>query len=309
MKILKPKFWNSKKNLFSILLWPFSILFYLVTILRKSFTSSTKFKTPIICIGNIHVGGTGKNPVSIEIFNILKTLKKNPAIIRKFYINHEDEHLMIKDKTNSLILGNNRIQAIRKAEKENFQVLVLDDGFQDHTIHKDLNIICFHGNQMVGNEFLFPAGPLRDSLDSLKRSQILIINGNRNKDFEKKIFNISKNIKIFYSKYVPKNIDQFKNKNIFAFAGIGNPNNFFDLLSKYGFNIRKKIALPDHHALSEKELNKIINKSIKNNLEIITTEKDYFRYKDYGLSEIKCIKLNLEIFEKDKLINEIRKYI
>ena len=95
---------------------------------------------------------------------------------------------------------------------------------------------------------------------------------------------------------MPKNIDQFKNKNIFAFAGIGNPNNFFDLLSKYGFNIRKKIALPDHHALSEKELNKIINKSIKNNLEIITTEKDYFRYKDYGLSEIKCIKLNLEIF-------------
>ena len=79
MKILKPKFWNSKKNLFSILLWPFSILFYLVTILRKSFTSSTKFKTPIICIGNIYVGGTGKTPVSIEIFNILKTLKKKSS--------------------------------------------------------------------------------------------------------------------------------------------------------------------------------------------------------------------------------------
>ena len=309
MKLLKPKFWNNKKNLFSILLWPFSIIFYFVTLLRKSFTSSTKFKTPIICIGNIYVGGTGKTPVSIEIANILKTLKKNPAIIRKFYNNHKDEHSMIEDKTSCLILGNNRIQAIRKAEKENFEVLILDDGFQDHTIHKDLNIICFNSNQLVGNGLLLPAGPLRDSLDSLKKSHILIINGNRNKDFEKIIFNISKEIKIFYSKYVPKNIGQFKNKNLFAFAGIGNPNNFFNLLSEYGFNIKKKIAFPDHYTLSKKRLNEMINESVKENLEIITTEKDYFRYKDYGLSKLKYIKLNLEIYEKDKLISEIQKLI
>ena len=254
MKFLKPKFWDNKNNIPAILLKPISILFYFFTILRKRLSRAKRFKIPIICVGNIYVGGTGKTPICIEIANELKNNKKNPVIIKKYYKNHEDEHKMIKKKTGCLILDRSRRQAISKAEKENFNVAILDDGFQDHTIQKNLNIICFNNKQLIGNGLLFPAGPLRENLNSLKKAQIIIINGEKNEFFEKKIFNISKNLKIYYSQYQPENIKEFKNKKLFAFAGIGNPDNFFDLLSEYNMDVQKKIAFPDHHKFIKKEL-------------------------------------------------------
>ena len=162
MKFLKPKFWESRNNILAILLRPISLLFYFFTVLRKSFISPKKFKIPIICVGNIYVGGTGKTPISIMISNILKTNNKNPAIIKKYYKDHEDEHKLINNFTNSLILNKNRVAAIEKAERENFDVGILDDGFQDHAIKKTLNIICFNNRQLIGNGLVLPAGPLRE---------------------------------------------------------------------------------------------------------------------------------------------------
>lgn len=309
MKFLKPKFWNTKNSIFTIMLWPISILFYLITFLRRIYIRSNKFKIPVICIGNIYVGGTGKTPLSIEIARELIVLNKRPAIIKKFYKNQKDEHTMIQEKTNCLILENNRIQAIKKAEKDNFDLAILDDGFQDHTIQKDLNILCFNNKQLAGNGLMFPAGPLREGLNSLKKAQIVIINGKENEEFENRIYNISKNIKIFYSEYIPVNIEQFENKNLYAFAGIGNPANFFELLSEYNLNVKKKIAFPDHHKLSENELANMIEISSKNNFEIITTEKDFYRHKDYGFDKLKYLKIRLKIYEKNKLIKEILKYL
>jgi len=309
MKFLKPKFWDNKNNIPANLLRPISILFYFLTILKKNLSSAKKFKIPIICIGNIYVGGTGKTPISIEIANELKNNKKNPVIIKKYYQNHEDEHKMINEKTGCLILDKNRGQAVTKAEKENFDVAILDDGFQDHTIQKNLNIICFNNKQLIGNGFLFPAGPLREDLNSLKKAQIIIINGEKNEVFEKKIFDISKNLKIYYSKYLPENIEQFKNKKLFAFAGIGNPDNFFELLSEYNLNVQKKIAFPDHYQFTKKELEEMIEESVKNNFELITTEKDFYRIKDYGFKSLKYLRINLKIQEKNKLINEIQNYL
>ena len=307
MKFLKPKFWNTKNSMFAIMLWPISNLFYFITILRKIYIRQNKFKIPVICIGNIYVGGTGKTPLSIEIAKELIVLNKRPAIIKKFYKNQKDEHAMIQDKTNCLILKNNRIQAIKKAERENFEVAILDDGFQDHSIQKKFNILCFNSKQLVGNGLMFPAGPLRESLNSLKKAQIVIINGKKNEEFENKIYNISKNTKIFYSEYIPENIEQFKNKNLYAFAGIGNPSNFFELLSEYNLNIKMKIAFPDHYKLSKNELANMIDESSKNNFEIITTEKDFYRHKDHGFNKLKYLKIKLKIYEKNKLIKEILK--
>jgi len=309
MKFLKPKFWESKNNIPAILLRPISVLFYFLTTLRKSFTSAKKFKIPIICVGNIYVGGTGKTPVSIMIANNLKINKKNPVIIKKYYKAHKDEHQIISEMTNCLILNKNRVQAIEKAERENFNVAILDDGFQDYTIKKNFNIICFNNKQLIGNGLMFPAGPLRENLSSLKRAQIVIINGEKNKSFEEKILNISKNIKIFYSEYLPTNIEQFKNKKLFAFAGIGNPNNFFELLSKYNLNVQKKIAFPDHYEFKEKEIKQMTEEAVKNNFELITTEKDFYRIKNYGFKELKYLKVDLEIKENNKLISEILNHL
>ena len=309
MKFLKPKFWESRSNILAILLSPISLLFYFLTSLRKSFISPKKFKIPIICVGNIYVGGTGKTPVSIMIANILKTNNKNPAIIKKYYKDHEDEHKLINNITNSLILNKNRVAAIEKAERENFDVGILDDGFQDHTIKKTLNIICFNNRQLIGNGLVFPAGPLRERLSSLKRAQIVIINGEKNKIFEEKILNISKNIKIFYSEYLPINIEQFKNKKLFAFAGIGNPNNFFELLSRYNLNVQKKISFPDHYEFKKKEIEQITRDAVNNNLDLITTEKDFYRVKDYGFKDLRYLKVDLKIEEKNKFITEVLKHL
>ena len=309
MKFLKPKFWESRNNILAILLSPISLLFYFLTALRKSLISPKKFKIPIICVGNIYVGGTGKTPVSIMIANILKTNNKNPAIIKKYYKDHEDEHKLINNITNSLILNKNRVAAIEKAERENFHVGILDVGFQDHTIKKTLNIICFNNRQLIGNGFVLPAGPLRERLSSLERAQIVIINGEKNKIFEEKILNISKNIKIFYSEYLPINIEQFKNKKLFAFAGIGKPNNFFDLLSKYNLDVQKKISFPDHYEFKKKEIEQITRDAVNNNLDLITTEKDFYRVKDYGFKDLRYLKVDLKIEEKNKFITEVLKHL
>ena len=305
MKFLKPKFWDNKNNVFSILLNPFSILFYFLINLRKFFTRTKKFKIPIICVGNIYVGGTGKTPVALMITKELKVKKRNPVIIKKYYKDHDDEHRMIRKTDDSLILNKNRIQALQEAERKNFDVAILDDGFQDFAIKKDFNIVCFNSKQLIGNGSVFPAGPLRESLNSLKRAQIVIINGEKNKVFEKKILEISKKIKIFYSKYTPTNIEQFKNKKLYAFAGIGNPDNFFELLSEYNLNVQKKISFPDHYNFTANEIEKMIEIASKNDFEIITTEKDFYRIKDYNFKKINYLKLDLIIKEKNKLISDI----
>ncbi len=305
MKFLKPKFWENKNNLFSILLSPISILFYFLTNIRKYLASPKKFKIPIICVGNIYVGGTGKTPISITIANDLKIKKKNPVVIKKYYKSQIDEQVMISEKTDSLIVNKDRSRAIEEAERKNFDIAILDDGFQDYAIEKNLNIICFNNNQLIGNGLVFPAGPLRENFSSLKRAQIVILNGEKNKRFEEKILGISKKIKIFYSKYMPTNLDQFKNKKLLAFAGIGNPANFFKLLSEYNLNVQKNIFFPDHYNFTFDEIEKIIDTAKKNDFELITTEKDFYRIKDYNFKEIKYLKVDVIIKEKNKFINEI----
>jgi len=154
-----------------------------------------------------------------------------------------------------------------------------------------------------------PAGPLRESASSLTKCQIVIINGDKNLTFEKRIKKISNSISIYYSNYVPVNVKNFKNKNLLAFAGIGNPENFFNLLEKNNLNLTKKISFSDHYNYSLEELKKLINLSLKEDLQLITTEKDFFRIKHFQLPQIKYLKVNLEIFNKDKLQEEIIKYL
>ena len=189
---------------------------------------------------------------------------------------------------------------VKKAQIDKYDCVILDDGFQDTSIIKSLNIICFNEEQLAGNEMTLPSGPLREPLSSLKDSQIIVINGNINKVFEKKIRSISKDINIYYSQYLPINIDRFKNQSLLAFAGIGNPSNFFNLLEKNNLHVVKKISFPDHYKYSLKELNNLVNFSKINNLKIITTEKDYFRIQHHKISQIEYLSVKLEIESKDK---------
>ena len=308
MRISKPKFWQKRFNIYSILLIPFTIIFLFVTKLKKYFIKEKQFNIPIICVGNIYIGGTGKTPLAIEIAREISN-KFKPVIIKKFYKSHKDEQLLIKKKFKNLILNSKRSNAIKEAEKRKFNSVILDDGFQDYSIKKDLNILCFHSKQLIGNGWVLPSGPLRQEFNIIKKAKIIVINGKKNKKFEKQILKISKKTKIFYSKYVPKNLNEFKNKKILAFAGIGNPENFFDTLIYNNLEVKKTISYPDHYDFTRSDLHKIIAISEKDNLEILTTEKDFFRIKDFKLKKIKYLKIDLEILNKKVFINQIIKNI
>ena len=309
MILSKPKFWDNDRWFIAILLLPLSLIVLLVVFLKKKFTYSKKFNSNIICVGNIYIGGTGKTPTSILLANELLKLKKNPVILRKFYKNQLDEHNLIKHYFKDLILNKNRVNGILEAEKKNHDIIIMDDGFQDYKIKKNLNIICFNQNQLIGNGFTFPSGPLRESLSALREAHIVLINGEKNIKFENKLLKINKNLEFFYSSYVPKNIDKFKDKNLIALAGIGNPNNFFKLLEKHNLNIKKKIIYPDHYEFKMADIETITNLSKENNWQVIMTEKDYFKTNIPKNEIFQYLKVSLEIYNKEKLTKSILKKI
>lgn len=304
MKITKPNFWQKPRSFMSIILFPITFIVLIIIFIKKKIHKEIKFNIPVLCIGNIYVGGTGKTPLSIFLAKELKNLKIKPVIIKKFYKNHEDEHLLIKKKNIPLISNVRRDKAILLAENE-FNLAILDDGFQDYKIVKNMSIICFHHKQLIGNGYVFPSGPLRESINSINRAQIAIINGDKNIKFESKLLKINSNIKIFYSKYKLINQEKFENKDILAFAGIGNPNNFFDLLSSEGLKIRHTISYPDHYNFQKEEILKIIKYAQKNKYTILTTEKDYLRIEKYKLPEINFCSIDLNIFKKEELLKLI----
>ena len=309
MNFFKPKFWDRNEiSLFSILLFPISLLIKLLSRIKCSLTKSSQSSIPVICVGNIYLGGTGKTPLCIEIFLILKNLMMKPAFIRKQYDLFQDE-VDLQKSIGPVYQNKKRIKAVEEATQNNINIAILDDGFQDFSIKKNLSIICFNEKQWIGNGLTIPSGPLRESLSALKKADCVIINGKKNKDIENKIFSKNKKIKIFYSNHEPQNIDEFKNKKILAFAGIGNPENFFNMLMDNDLNIVETMKFPDHHKYSEKELENLLNKAKNNNSILLTTEKDYFKISENYKKNIKCLKIKVEVENKNQFIEEIKKII
>ncbi len=307
MKIYKPNFWSEKNSFFAKLLYPFSLIYKLFIFLKQKTTKELDLNIPVICVGNIYLGGTGKTPLSIMIAKELKKRGKEPAIIRKYYSNHKDEHLLIEKYFKNLILNQNRIEGIQIAKNFGYDFMILDDGFQDFKVKKNVNIICFNERQLVGNGLTIPSGPLREDLSALKRAHIIVINGVKNKNFEKLLKKINNKLSIFYSKYKPINLKDFKNKKLIALAGIGNTENFFELLRENKLNIIDKYTFPDHYKFSKTEIAKIVDKANKKKYQIVMTEKDYIKISKFKFPKIKYLKVDLEIKEKNKFFNKIIK--
>ncbi len=305
MNFKKPKFWDYKKiTIWVIILYPFAILYQLIYSVLKISKPLKKFPVPIICVGNIYLGGTGKTPLAREIFKIIKSFEKNPAFIKKPYPYLIDEISMLK-KAGKTFLSKNRSESISLSINDNHDVMILDDGFQDFSIKPNFSILCFNSKQLVGNGFTIPSGPLRESFSSIKRADCIFINGDKNLNFENKIKSVNSEVSIFYSKYKIKNLNKFQNKKVVAFAGIGNPQNFFDLLIDNNINIINSVSFPDHHNYSESDYNKLIMD--ENNGLLLTTEKDYFRLNDKMKKKVDLVEVDLEIENKNEFVNLIRK--
>ena len=313
MQFKKPLFWDRKKiSFWSILLFPFSFMYIIVVwIVRIPSIFKSHDKTlPVICVGNIYLGGTGKTPLAAEIFRFLKSSGKNPSFIKKNYKYLIDEINMLQE-VGDTFFAKDRITAIGLSKSNGNDVVILDDGFQDFSIKPNFSILCFNSKQLIGNGFLIPSGPLRERLSAISRADCIVINGNKTKEtleFEKKIHakSGSKKLHFFYSKYKIKNIEKLKDKEITAFAGIGNPVNFFDLLKENKINIKKSYSFPDHHNYSEADLDKITSdKSTK----IVTTKKDYFRMNNEQKKNCDYVEVILEIENRDVLESLISSHL
>lgn len=309
MKFYKPRFWDYKEfTIWPYLLFPLTIFINLTNLLKFKYVKAKKFNVPIISVGNIYLGGTGKTPLCIEIFKIFKSLNLKPAFVKKNYEKYADEKKLL-EKFGKVFTGSKRSQAINLLVNNKFQVAILDDGFQDPSIKSDISIICFNEELWIGNGFVIPAGPLREKLTALKRCDFVFMNGKYNLNLEKTISNFNPKIKIFYSQYNITNLNDIKDKKVIAFAGIGNPKSFFDLLKEKNIEVIESFIFPDHYSFEKEDIIKLNKKAIELNASLVTTEKNYVALKEEDKKNIHCLKIELLVDKKEEFINSLKKVI
>ena len=303
MNLKKPKFWDYKKpNLISNLLFPLSQLVEF----RLNWTKAKGIKLDgikTICVGNIYLGGTGKTTISLEIKNILDELDIRSCFIRKKYSNQIDEQKLL-EQAGETFINESRITSLKNAVSKNYEVAIFDDGLQDKSISYDLSFVCFNKINFIGNGRVIPSGPLREPLVNLKKYENVFFNGNDkdNKNLEE-IFNQKySNLNFFNSQYKIINLNKFNlNENYVVFSGIGNHQTFIEMLEKNKFKIVKNFEFSDHYNFNKKDLEKIKKISTQFEAKILTTEKDYLRIDEQLRLDIEFIKINLNIFQKEKL--------
>ena len=307
MNLKKPKFWDYKKpNIYSYLLIPIAKFLQLISNLKKK-SNPKKFKIKTICIGNIYLGGTGKTSLAIKINKILNKKNIKSCFIKKKYSNQNDEQKLLNNY-GKLFVALNRADAIKQAEKENYDVAILDDGLQDKSIMYDLSFVCFNNLNWIGNGMTIPAGPLREDINNLHYYKNIFLNGNLEnlEKLKKEIYKINPNLNIYLGKYEPLNLNEFEiGKSYFLFSGIGNHQTLVSMLKNNGLKIIKDIEFPDHYEYTETDLNNILNEAKNLECQIITTEKDYFRLRNNNLDKFKIIKSELKIIDEDNFVKSL----
>ena len=314
-----PKFWYLKRDTFlSRILYPLSLLFRFGTKIRSITSSSNKSNLPVICIGNIVVGGAGKTPVSLKIGKILIKSGYKPNFISKGYAGiiktntliqswHSpksvgDEPLLLSEISPTWI-GIDRNKSIKLAEKKGADCIIMDDGFQNPTIHKDFSIIVINASQEFGNKRVMPAGPLRESIKrGLSRTNLIIVIGVVKQSLKEIIPN---HIPIISAKFNINNENKiFKGQRITAFAGIAYPEKFFTSLKEQGAKIVKEVTYPDHHIFDENDLLSLVEMANKTKSILVSTQKDFVRIPKSYRSLVNTLEGEIT-FENEDLIKEI----
>tara|TARA_B100000941_G_C28429270_1_gene513280 strand:- start:130 stop:1086 length:957 start_codon:yes stop_codon:yes gene_type:complete len=311
MKFQKPKFWDYKKpNFITYLLFPITLLITINNFLLKIYPKKKFNKIKTICVGNIYLGGTGKTPTTLKLYELLKGLNLKIATAKKDYSHQQDEKILLEKKSN-LILSKERNKIISKAIEKGFDLVIFDDGLQEKKVDYDIKFVCFDSKSWVGNGFLIPSGPLREKIQSLTKHDGVFIKSSiknfNSSEISSIIKNINPEIEIFNSYVFIKNINQFNLLDKFViFSGIGNASSFKDSLINNNFNIIKEIIFPDHHDYKLEEISEIINFAKKEKVKILTTEKDYVKIPEDFKDKISYIEIDLQIKEQDKLIKLIK---
>ena len=298
MKIIEPKFWwnDNPSILIKLMSLPFGILLKILIFLRNKLLKKIFLPKPVICVGNFVVGGQGKTPFVRYLRSVLEDVDKKTVVISNGYggkmkspkiiteidksIDCGDEALL-HAKDGITVVSKNRVDAIEVLDKSHFDLILLDDGFQDPSIHKDLNIVIVDTSKGIGNNLLIPFGPMRESLDfALKKTDIVILINSINQNHQS-IINVLKIWKglVLNAEYETY-IDEDINEEIIAFSGISNPDKFTYGLKSTGARVNKHFIFSDHENISEDDAKEIFEYSKFKNLRIVTTEKDLIKLKE-----------------------------
>ena len=310
--MIKPEFWDYKNpNLLSKILFPFTFPVRVSNFFFKYFPKINNKKIISICVGNIYLGGTGKTPTTIKLYNLIRKLEKKIATGKKLHASHQDEIKILKKKT-FLISKKSRNEILKYAVKKGKKIIIFDDGLQDKYIDYDIKFVCFDSLSGFGNGNLIPAGPLREDLLSIKRFDAVFIKKIKKKN--QKIINdikkINPRIKIFNTQFKIKNKKNLNlSKKYLVFSGIGNSDGFYKFLKNENFKISKFLKYPDHYKYRNDDLKKIIDIAKKQSASIITTEKDFTKIPEKYKKKIKYIEVNLIIENELSLIKFIKSKI
>lgn len=292
------KHWNDI-NLVSLALWPISLLFRLLAAIRRglfrvSVLKSWRAPVPVIVVGNISVGGTGKTPVVIALAEWLKTQGYKPGVISRGYggtvlekpelltaqssaSDVGDEPVLIARRTGAPVCVFPRRTESAKAllEASDCDVLIADDGLQHYALQRDLEVIVIDAQKLHGNGFCLPAGPLREPVSRITGQSFALYN-RAQASADGQSFTLVPGHFVALEDQQEKGAASFANAEVLACVGTASPERFFNTLSSLGLTLNKRV-FPDHHHYSAADFEN------PDGLAIVMTEKDAVKCADFGL--------------------------
>lgn len=302
MPMKTPSFWYSGTgSLISLLLRPLLWIYAIGYFIHQASVRTKKVSVPVICIGNLVAGGTGKTPSSISIMSLIKEhkLAKTPIFLTRGYGGDEDKILNQHALT---VVNANRLAGAQDAISRNADLILMDDGLQNPSIHKDIKFVVVDGSMGFGNEYMLPAGPLRQPLKTgIKQTDAFIFIG---KD-RRNVLPILSGNPIFKANFKAlKKLSE--TEKYIAFAGLGYPQKFFNFLKdKLEDRLVDTISYPDHHPYSASDLQKLRARAMELGATLITTEKDAARLSDED-DDIEVLPVALEWENEAALVEFLR---
>ena len=293
MPIKTPHFWT-ELSWQSVILFPVSYIWRFGHYAQQKILNTKETEIPVICVGNLTVGGSGKTPVVITLCRFLSGIGKSTSILTRGFGGKEkgpifvstnlhqsldvgDEPLMMAHSLDVCVSRNRPLGANHILDKKKYDCIVMDDGLQNPTLKKDLNIAVFDGKFGIGNGFLLPAGPMRQKLEvGIQNIDLVIFNGKDETGLGQKI---PPHIPIFTGELQPDEeiVEKMKNRRVYGFAGIGNPSRFFKTLNDIGTDLVGEAHFADHHPYTDADLTQLYEEAMQSGAELVTTQKDWMR--------------------------------
>lgn len=307
MPLKSPKFWQKENTFLGKALSPLGRIYAWGLRRKLKNAKSYRSKIPVVCIGNLVMGGVGKTPLAVSVAEYFKMNGMRPVFLTRGYggglsnvLVDPDKHTAKDTGDEALILARiapaivdpDRARGAKTAEKIGADVIIMDDGFQNPQLVKDLSFAVFDGRYGFGNGKVFPAGPLREPVeDGLRRADAFIVVGKDKagiKEWVDKRFMSLPFIGTHIEQDVAK-IAQLSGKKVFAFAGIGYPDKFFDMLRDYGCDVVETQAFSDHYPYTDEDMTDLIARADKQGAVLVTTAKDGVRIAPRFLPHVQIV--------------------